>query len=121
MVDLTSAYPHVKAGKLVALGVTTSGRSKVAPEIPTLAEEGVPGYSAPAWMGLFLPANTPEAVRGQLNGALEKVLADPAVQSQITALAAEPGYMDGPAFGKFIAVESAKWADVISRLPPPSK
>jgi tripartite-type tricarboxylate transporter receptor subunit TctC len=121
MVDLTSAYPHVKAGKLVALGVTTSTRSKVAPEIPTLAEEGVPGYSAPAWMGFFLPANTPQAVRSQLNAALEKVLAEPAVQSQITGLAAEPAYMDGPAFGKFIAVESRKWAEVIARLPPPAK
>lgn len=51
MVDLTSAYPHIKAGKLVALGVTSSALSKVAPEIPTLAEGGIAGYSAPAWMG----------------------------------------------------------------------
>jgi tripartite-type tricarboxylate transporter receptor subunit TctC len=52
MVDLTSAYPKIKAGKLVALGVTSPTRSKVAPELPTIAEEGVSGYAAPAWMGL---------------------------------------------------------------------
>jgi len=59
VVDLTSAYPHIKSGALVALGVTSATRSAVAPEIPTLAEGGVPGYSATAWMGLFAPAKAP--------------------------------------------------------------
>ncbi|MBK0392629.1 Bug family tripartite tricarboxylate transporter substrate binding protein [Ramlibacter algicola] len=121
MVDLTSAYPHIKAGKLVALGVTSATRSKVAPELPTIAEEGVTGYAAPAWMGLFLPAKTPADVASKLSAALEKVMANPAVQGQITALAAEPAYADGPAFGKFIAGESRKWADVVSRIPAPAK
>lgn len=121
MVDLTSAYPHVKAGKLVALGVTSLQRSKVAPEIPTLAEEGVAGYSAPAWMGLFLPAKTPANVQTRLSSAIEKAMATPAVQSQIQALAAEPAYMDSPAFGRFIAGESKKWAGVIAALPKSTK
>jgi tripartite-type tricarboxylate transporter receptor subunit TctC len=121
MVDLTAAYPHIKAGKLVALGVTSATRSKVAPEIPTIAEEGVKGYSAPAWMGLFLPAKTPADVRSKLGAALQKAMANPAVQSQITMLAAEPAYMNGPEFGKFIAVESKKWAAVIARIPAPAK
>jgi tripartite-type tricarboxylate transporter receptor subunit TctC len=121
MVDLTAAYPHVKAGKLVALGVTSAARSKVAPEIPTIAEEGVKGYAAPAWMGLFLPARTPDDVRARLGAALQKAMASATVQSQITGLAAEPAFMDGPAFGKFIAGESKKWADVIARIPPPAK
>ena len=121
MVDLTSAYPHVKAGKLVALGVTSSARSKVAPENPTLAEEGVKGYSAPAWMGLFLPAKTPAAVTAKLSSALQKVMADPAVQKQITHLAAEPAYMEPKAFGQFIAGESKKWAEVIGKIPKPAK
>lgn len=121
MVDLTSAYPHVKAGKLVALGVTSSTRSKVAPEIPTLAEEGVKGYSAPAWMGLFLPAKTPANVRTKLSAAIEKAMATPAVQSQVQALAAEPAYMNSQAFGQFIAGESKKWAGVIADLPKSTK
>lgn len=121
MVDLTSAYPHVKAGKLVALGITSPGRSKVAPELPTLAEEGVKGYAAPAWMGLFLPAKTPQDVRTKLSSALQKVMANAAVQSQIQGLAAEPAYLDGPAFGQFIGNESNKWAAVIARMPKPTK
>lgn len=121
MVDLTSAYPHIKAGKLVALGVTSATRSKVAPELPTLAEEGVTGYAAPAWMGLFLPARTPPDVAAKLSTALQTLMANPAVQAQISALAAEPAYASGPDFGKFIAAESQKWAAVIARIPPPAK
>jgi tripartite-type tricarboxylate transporter receptor subunit TctC len=117
MVDLTSAYQHVKAGKLVALGVTGASRSKAAPEIPTLAEEGVAGYSAPAWMGLFLPARTPADVRSRLGDAMQKILANPAVQAQVAALAAEPAFLDGDGFARFIDTESRKWAQVIARLP----
>lgn len=121
MVDLTSAYPHIKAGKLVALGVTSSARSKVAPEISTLAEQGAPGYSAPAWMGLFLPAKTPADVRNKLSAAVQKAMANPLVQTQITGLSAEPAYMNPQAFETFIEGESKKWAAVIARIPPPAK
>jgi tripartite-type tricarboxylate transporter receptor subunit TctC len=121
MVDLTAAYPHVKAGKLVALGVTSAARSKVAPEIPTLAEEGVKGYAAPAWMGLFLPARTPPAVGAKLSDALRRIMVDAGVRSQVEALAAEPAWLDGPAFARFVATESAKWSTVIATLPKPAK
>jgi len=116
MVDLTSAYPHIKSGKLVALGLTSAVRSKVAPEIPTLAEEGVSGYAAPGWMGLFLPAKVPQEVSARLTSALAAIMAQPNVQAQITAMAAEPAYLDGPRFGQFIADESKKWSGVIARL-----
>lgn len=116
MVDLTSAYPHIKAGKLIALGVTSAVRSKVAPEIPTIAEEGVPGYSAPAWMGLFLPAKTPTDIQIKLSQAIAKVMASPSIQNQMTAIAAEPSYLDGSGFKRFIEGESKKWADVIARV-----
>lgn len=121
VVDLTSAYPHIKAGKLVALGVTSAKPTKVAPEIPAIAQEGIAGYSAPAWMGLFLPAKTPPDVRAKLSAAMYKVMQLPAVESQITRLAAEPAYMDGPAFETFIAQESKKWAEVVKRIPAPAK
>jgi tripartite-type tricarboxylate transporter receptor subunit TctC len=121
VVDLTSAYPHIKAGKLVALGVTSAKPTKVAPEIPAIAQEGIAGYSAPAWMGLFLPAKTPTDVRAKLSAAMHKVMQLPAVESQITRLAAEPAYMDGPAFETFIAQESKKWAEVVKRIPAPAK
>ena len=121
VVDLTSAYPHIKAGKLVALGVTSAERSKVAPELPTIAEAGVKGYVAPAWMGLFVAAKTPADVRVKLSGAMQKALARPEVQQQIANLAAEPAYMDSQAFSQFIADESKKWADLIARMPAPAK
>ena len=117
MVDLTSAYPHIKTGKLVALGLTSAQRSKVAPEIPTLAEEGVTGYAAPAWMGLFLPAKVSPEARARLSAVLATIMASPGVQAQITALAAEPAYLDGVQFTRFIADESKKWSGVITRLP----
>jgi tripartite-type tricarboxylate transporter receptor subunit TctC len=116
MVDLTSAYPHIKSGKLVPLGITSPERSKVAPEIPTIAEEGVAGYAALAWMGLFLPAKTPVEIQKRLSAAIEKIMRMPAVQAQITALSAEPAYLDGRAFGSFIAGESKKWANVIGQV-----
>lgn len=121
VVDLTAAYPHIKAGKLVALGVTSATRSKIAPEIPTIAEEGVPGYSAPAWMGLFAPARTPVDVRTRLTQTLQTILVKPEVQAQITSLAAEPSFLDANSFSRFIDSESKKWASVIAKLPAPQK
>jgi tripartite-type tricarboxylate transporter receptor subunit TctC len=121
VVDLTSAYPHIKAGKLTALGVTSASRSKIAPEIPTIAEEGVPGYAAPAWMGLFAPAKTPPAVTARLSNELKTIMAKPEVQAQLTGLAAEPVFMDGKVFGEFIADESKKWAAVAAKIPSPQK
>ena len=120
VVDLTSAYQHIKIGKLVALGVTSPQRSKVAPELPTIAET-VPGYSSPAWMGLFAPAAVPAAVKTRLNDALKTIMAKPDVQEQIMKLAAEPSYQDGVSFGKFIAGESKKWGEVIAKMPAPKK
>lgn len=121
MVDLTSAYQHVKAGKLVALGVTSPNRSKVAPEIPTIAEAGVPGYSSPAWMGMFLPVGVPEDVKAKLSAALQAIMAKSQVQTQIGSLSAEPTYLDSAGFSKLIQDESSKWAAVISRIPAPAK
>lgn len=121
VVDLTSAYPHIKAGKLIALGVTSPSRSKVAPEIPTIAEEGVPGYAAPAWMGLFGPAKLPTDVTTRLEQSLKNIMAKPEVQEQFLRLAAEPDFAGAASFRSFIAKESKKWAGVISQIPAPSK
>lgn len=121
LVDLTAAYPHIKAGKIIPLGVTSATRSKVAPEIPTLSEAGATGYVAPAWMGFFLPAKTPADIRVIWANALQTALSKPAVLNQITALSAEPAYLGPQAFEKFIDSESKKWASVIEKLPPPAK
>jgi tripartite-type tricarboxylate transporter receptor subunit TctC len=113
MVDLTSAAAHVKAGKVLALAVTSPTRIKIAPEIPTIAESGVPGYSAPAWMGMFAPAKTPAVITNRLAKEIHAVLSSQDAQQEIMAMAAEPAYMGPDEFAAFIADESKKWNGVI--------
>ncbi len=121
VVDLTSVAGQLKAGTIKALAVTSSQRSKLAPEIPTMAEAGVPGYAAPAWMGLFAPKGLPAPIREKLGNAIETALADPATQARIVDLAAEPAYMGSSQFGTFIDAESERWARVIAGLPKAEK
>ena len=117
-VDLTSAYEHVKAGTLTALGVTSSYRAKIAPEIPTIAEGGVPGFDGSAgYIGLFAPAATPPDKIKQLSREVAEIIAKPDVQDRIKLLAVEPAYSDDATFKAFLAVESAKWKDVLKSRP----
>lgn len=121
IIDLTAALPHIKAGTIKALAVTSANRTKLAPEIPTMAEGGVAGYAAPAWMGLFLPKGVPSAITERLAKEIQIVLAKPDVQNQIIALAAEPEAMGAEQFTVFINGESARWAKVIANLPKGAK
>ncbi|MBC7435002.1 MAG: hypothetical protein H7332_02910 [Bdellovibrionales bacterium] len=117
MVDLTSAYPHVKAGTLSAVGVTSANRSIAAPEIPTLAEGGLTGYAAGAWMGLFAPAGLPPALATRLSKEVQAIIARPEIQARMMALGVEPAYLDNVAFRGFIATESTQWKNLIATLP----
>lgn len=121
IVDLTSIAPHLKSGAAKALAVTSATRTRLAPEIPTVAEAGVAGYAAPAWMGLFAPRGLPTAVSDRLEKELQAILAKPDIQQQILALAAEPAYLGGAQFAGFIDTESKRWARVIASLPKPQK
>ncbi len=121
VVDLTSAYPHIKAGKLTALGVTSAKRSKVAPEIPTIDEAGVSRYAASGWMGLFVPAKTPVEIRDKLSAAVKEAMGKPSLQAQFEKIAVEPAFADSKTFQSFITQESDKWAKVIKEMPPSSK
>ena len=114
VVDLTSASPHIRSGALRALAVTSASRTKVAPDIPTVAEAGIRNYAASGWVGLFAPARTPASVTDRLSKAIEAVLARVDVQRQIIDLSAEPAYLSPAAFGSFIDEESSKWAAVIA-------
>ena len=118
---MTSAYPHIKVNTLVAIGLTGSSRSVTAPEIPTLAESGLPGYAATAWMGLFGPAGLPQRVTARLTREVQAILAKPEIQSRLLALGTEPGYLDDQAFRAFIGVESQKWKNVIATIPQAAK
>ncbi|MEJ8815844.1 tripartite tricarboxylate transporter substrate binding protein [Variovorax ureilyticus] len=116
MVDLTSVAGHLKAGTVKALGVTSPNRSKLAPEIPSISE-AVPGYAAPAWMGLFAPRGVPTDVSDKLAKGIQTVLEKPEVQTQILNLSAEPAYLGPKPFATFIEAESKRWATVIASLP----
>jgi tripartite-type tricarboxylate transporter receptor subunit TctC len=111
--NMPSAIQHVRSGKLKPLAVTTAKRSPELPDVPTIAEAGVPGYEATSWFGMFAPAGTPAPVLAKLNGALVKVLADPEVKKKLAEQGAE-AYSEKPEqFADFIRKESAKWSKVV--------
>jgi tripartite-type tricarboxylate transporter receptor subunit TctC len=111
--NMPSAIQHVRSGKLRPLAVTTAKRSAELPDVPTIAEAGVPGYEATSWFGMFAPASTPAPIVARLNGALVKVLSDPDVKKKLAEQGAEP-YAEKPEqFAAFIRDESAKWSKVV--------
>jgi tripartite-type tricarboxylate transporter receptor subunit TctC len=111
--NMPSSIQQVRAGKLRALAVTTARRSPELPDVPTIAEAGVPGYEATSWFGLFAPAKTPAPVVTRLNLALAKVLGQADVKKKIADQGAEP-YAESPAqFAAFIQKETAKWGQVV--------
>lgn len=105
--------PHVKSGKLRALGITSGKRLATMPDIPTVAESGLPGYEAYGWFGLAAPARTPTAVLNTINGAVNKALQLPEMKSRLAELGAEPGNHTPGEFLAFIRRENAKWDKLI--------
>lgn len=113
--NVTSVLPHVTAGRLRALGVTGPRRIPLAPDIPTVAEAGVPGYEITAWGGYMAPAGTPGPIVARLNAELNKVVASPAIRERWVALGIEPVGGTPGRFAGFVKTETAKWTDVIKR------
>jgi tripartite-type tricarboxylate transporter receptor subunit TctC len=116
-VDLTSAYPHIQSGRLIALGLADSKRFPVTPEIPTIAEGGVPGFGrASGFIGLFAPAGTPSPVVRKISREVAAILATPAAQATARTLTSAAAYQDEEAFGRFLSDESVKWKQALSSL-----
>jgi tripartite-type tricarboxylate transporter receptor subunit TctC len=111
--NIITTLPLVKAGKLRALAVSTGQRSKVAPDIPTLAESGVPGFDATAWFGLFAPAGTPREIIQRLNREVAVAVKDPTVSEKLLQLGAEPVSTTPEQFDTFFRGEVAKWGKVV--------
>jgi tripartite-type tricarboxylate transporter receptor subunit TctC len=110
VVDITSAYPHIVAGRLRALGMSGAKRSAAAPDIPTIAEAGVADFAPGAgWLGLFAPAATPAPVIKRISRDIGEILALPLVETSVKALTATVAYEDDATFAKFLDAESAKW------------
>jgi tripartite-type tricarboxylate transporter receptor subunit TctC len=112
--SVTSARPHIASGKLRALAVTTSTRSRALPDVPTMAEAGVPGYDVSPWFAVFVPAGTPRPVVDKLNAALLDAMRHPDVATRLDALGVEPIGSTPEALAAHLASESARWARVIA-------
>ncbi|MGB3430010.1 MAG: tripartite tricarboxylate transporter substrate binding protein [Burkholderiaceae bacterium] len=111
--NLASALTQVKAGKLRAFAVTTARRSDSMPDVPTMAESGLPGFDVSTWFGVFAPAGTPAAVVEQLNQAFTAALRSPEMRERLARMGAEPAPMAPAAFGQFVRAEMAKYEKVV--------
>ncbi|MCC7215705.1 MAG: tripartite tricarboxylate transporter substrate binding protein [Burkholderiales bacterium] len=111
--NLANAMAQVKAGKLKALAVTTAKRSPLAPDLPTMAEAGLPGFDISTWYGFFAPAGTPPAIVAKWSADVAKILNAPDVRAKIVADGAEPAPNTPEQFAQFIAREQAKYARII--------
>lgn len=114
--SLPSVLPQVKAGRLRALGVTTAKRSSFVPELPTIAEAGVPGFEARQWWGVFAPAKTPRPVIGKIHGEIQKILATDEVKARLADEGAVPVQMSPEDFSATVRSDIAKWKKVAQEL-----
>jgi tripartite-type tricarboxylate transporter receptor subunit TctC len=113
IVDVASAITQVKAGRLKALAVTTAKRISVAPDVPTFAEAGLPGYEAIGWFGVVMPAGTPPDIVGRMNTELVAALKRQEIRERVIAAGAEPSPSTPEEFGALIRSEIVKWAEVV--------
>ncbi len=111
--SVPAVLPHIKAGRLVALGVGSAKRSPALPNIPTIAEAGVPGYEYTTWYGIFAPAKTPRTLIARLNAEIVKAMETPDIKDRFTALGGDPDPGTPEELRAYMANESAKWAKII--------
>ena len=114
--NIINSMPHVKSKRLHVLAITTAKRSALYPDIPTVAESGLPGYQADAWYGVLVPARTPTEIVQRLNREVHAVLKMPDFRSKVAAQGAEVTGSTPDEFAAFMRLEIAKWAKVTSRL-----
>ena len=110
---VTVALPQIKAGKVKAVAVTSAKRSAQLPDVPTLAESGVPGFDVSSWQALYLPAGTPAAIVAKLNAEVQKIVAQPEVKAKMESLGLEYAPNSPAQFTEFQKAEQARWAKVI--------
>jgi tripartite-type tricarboxylate transporter receptor subunit TctC len=110
---LPTSFPQIQAGKVRALANAGATRPSSLPDLPTVAEQGLPGFSANSWWGFVGPAKMPEPVKAKLIATVKKVLSSPEVIKRMHDLGAEPGDALGPDFAAFMEAEAKKWGEVI--------
>ena len=111
--SITSAAPHIQSGKLRAIGVTTRKRSSALPNVPTIAEAGLPGYELSPWFAVYMPAGTPQPIVDKMNAALLEAMKLPEVQARFAAIGAEPIGSTPQQLATHLTAEMAKWGKII--------
>ncbi|AMO24651.1 tripartite tricarboxylate transporter substrate binding protein [Ramlibacter solisilvae] len=115
MNGMLATYPHVQSGKLKLLGVSKKTRMPLIGEVPTIAEQGIPGFESGTWQGVLVPKGTPEAVISKLNAALVKAIRDPEVRARLAGQGAEVVTMTPAEQDKFFNEERKRWAAVVAQ------
>ena len=110
---MPAALPHVRTGRLRALGVSSAKRSPLAPELPTIIEAGLPGFEVIGWNGVHMPRGTSRAIIDRVNAELSKALALPDIQERMAAAGLEPAGSSPEAFAAFVTKDLARWAKVV--------
>jgi tripartite-type tricarboxylate transporter receptor subunit TctC len=115
VIGIPAAAPQIKAGKLRALAVLAPQRSPTLPEVPTVAEAGLPDFDVTTWYGLLAPAGTPRPIVARLNAEIVRVMNAPELKERLAAMAAEPRTTTPEEFAAYIGEEIAKWGDVVRK------
>lgn len=114
---VVTVVPHIKSRRLNALAVTTSRRIQALPQLPTVAESGVPNYEISSWTGVLFPGGTPHEIVEKINSEVQRILETPAIRERLTAEGVEIIGGSSADFARFIRVEIDKWATVLKRQP----
>jgi tripartite-type tricarboxylate transporter receptor subunit TctC len=113
--SIAATLPHIKSGKFRALGTSGMKRSFILPDVPTIAEAGVPGYQATSWFGILAPAGTSATIVERLNKELMEILASDEIKQALLDDGLAADYLGPAEFGTFLAREMAQWAGVIKK------
>jgi len=113
LIGISSVVPHMKSGRMRALAVSGAKRSSAAPEVPTVAESGVPGYEFDVWYGMLFPAGTPRAIVGKVNAEINRVLKSAALTQRFAAVGLEAAGNTPEEFATMIRAEIVKWRKVV--------
>src|SRR5499425_1795427 len=113
--SLNSITPHAKSGSVKTLAVGSDHRSAAFPDLPTIAEAGVPGYEAGTWTGVIAPAHLPRPIVDKLNAAINKAIRSPLLTERFAQIGDEPAGGTPEEFAELIRRDSAKWAEVVRR------
>jgi tripartite-type tricarboxylate transporter receptor subunit TctC len=111
--DVGTGLPHFRAGRLRPLAVTSPARNPALPQVPTLAESGLPGYAVSAWQGILAPADTPPPIVARLNTAVVVILRSPEVSQRLTSVGNVPGGNTPAEFAAFLREEAPRWARIV--------